>query len=1158
MFNHFRTLLLNESFAGVGSEHIPSGFVSISLFSSLKNFYKLLFPENSSRFYRSFLTHNYLNLIESAGLSNDLKSFDPRISYDLNAEKDFFKFHRISNISYGSAVDNKNFSLTIKGKYNAQIDVDDHYEHILISQTGVNTVTVQSLVNNKFYLNSSGGTNHTLNFTDNAGHTGPTDFVNIGNTGISFSLYAPTNFATTTKTWEFIIEAPFNFSFDNLNSLLKISDNAINQMLAVTPNFDTSKYENLWKTHFNPVYRVSGLIIAFVSRIDAQFESTGIGSPIEPTTPTTSTFSTSSKSSTSTQTTQPPFFGHLRTTNGRANLKAPIPRTLLGVAQIKQTVTKTQTCVAKVFFTQLRTQTGKGKLTIKVDRFMPCIAFIQGIGVTARIIRGIGSVKNTTVRLLPGTARITSRVIKNQLGKADIKNTVPRTIIGVSRIKVTATKTQTGVASITGGLTTPTTTPTTSTSTISTTTACPPGGFTLSIDPPNGSIVLFPVTVVISTSNGLGTINYTTDGSTPTGLSPVYSGPIQVSNQNTVIKARAVLGDCLTSVSTAQYSISDFNFNFYCDTPDFAGPWGIFHADGDSDYHWQIQFNFGGLTEIVRLEIYQTDVSGVWITGQAWATDNPINPPPPIVHPAFNVYPLVVFEKIAGLSTQLFSGYVSSMGTYVGNHTWDLYGQPFSFLNGYFKVVVYLPDNKKVITLVPATCVATTTTPPPITQTSSTTSTLLPPPTTTTQTTTPTYRNNLQACAACCHVHCFAFDQRDPAGYSASSELPGHELANLFDGDNSTYWAALINNDTPYFTMQLTESGDKVHVTEYIMYSSTNDAGGCLPKDWKLEGSNDGVNWFFLDNQSNITGWTVGIGKTFQVKVTASYVYHKMTILKSSCTSGVTLAELTMYGCVEDVTNDCVLSTIQPNQYTSHISQADADGQAYVAACVASAALLDQRGLCTTTTSSTSTRIFWNVEQICTVDCNGNIISPSLTTTPPTTSTTSTSTGACSISDLISPKLSTFSNANIAVLASVALSGFPSWKAFDGNNLRSDCWDTGDILLSDPTAACDVWLRAKFTTAKTVRAYTVFSETYQDVVYGWGSTPGDWKLEASQDGIIWVVLDTQPLFTNWVQSTGKTFSISNHTAYLYYRLHILHGGGHNSNIKISELILSGC
>lgn len=83
---------------------------------------------------------------------------------------------------------------------------------------------------------------------------------------------------------------------------------------------------------------------------------------------------------------------------------------------------------------------------------------------------------------------------------------------------------------------------------------------TPTFSPPGGSYAAAQSVSISSATSGA-TIRYTTDGSTPTGASPVYSGPISVASSKT-LKAIALKSGMTTSaVASAAYTIGSATWN---------------------------------------------------------------------------------------------------------------------------------------------------------------------------------------------------------------------------------------------------------------------------------------------------------------------------------------------------------------------------------------------------------------------------------------------------------------------------------------------------------------------------------------------------------------------------------------------------------------------
>jgi len=263
MLNHFRTLLLNLPFTQE-KDHIPEGFYGVKLPDGLQAVYDVLFPPNSSRYFKLFLAQNYLNIINGAGMSADVKAFDNRISYDLTNEE-FFKINRFSN----PKISNSKFPLFVSGKLTSVKTNNYFYDAFLIRQvSNTNQVTIYSRVNGNYikgtstYLDpsSAGITLDFSNVTVSAA-------VDIGTTGISFIIGAGETFTSTSdKTWEFVVEAPYEFEFEAI----------MDRILALDPfkifrkyDLDLTKFENLWNLHYNPVYKFSAFLLAYVTVVNS-------------------------------------------------------------------------------------------------------------------------------------------------------------------------------------------------------------------------------------------------------------------------------------------------------------------------------------------------------------------------------------------------------------------------------------------------------------------------------------------------------------------------------------------------------------------------------------------------------------------------------------------------------------------------------------------------------------------------------------------------------------------------------------------------------------------------------------------------------------------------------------------------------------------------
>jgi hypothetical protein len=99
--------------------------------------------------------------------------------------------------------------------------------------------------------------------------------VAIGDTGLSFSLSGSfDNFiSSAVRTWEFTAESPFRFDFQAKIDELTNHQHLIDRMLAYRHSECTSTYENIWNMHYNSVYRLVGLLFAYVERVNLTYVS---------------------------------------------------------------------------------------------------------------------------------------------------------------------------------------------------------------------------------------------------------------------------------------------------------------------------------------------------------------------------------------------------------------------------------------------------------------------------------------------------------------------------------------------------------------------------------------------------------------------------------------------------------------------------------------------------------------------------------------------------------------------------------------------------------------------------------------------------------------------------------------------------------------------
>lgn len=128
------------------------------------------------------------------------------------------------------------------------------------------------------------------------------------------------------------------------------------------------------------------------------------------------------------------------------------------------------------------------------------------------------------------------------------------------------------------------------------------------------------------------------------------------------------------------------------------------------------------------------------------------------------------------------------------------------------------------------------------------------------------------------------------------------------------------------------------------------------------------------------------------------------------------------------------------------------------------------------------------------------------------------------------------------VIYSAQASPRNAWNAFDGS---ADTWWVPQA------GATTGWIGYKFDSAKVVRRYSITAITPAV------GLPKNFTFEGSNDGSSWTVLDTR---TNqsWYSGEKKNFSITNASAYLYYRINVTSSTGNTTqNLNIAEIEMFG-
>jgi len=141
------------------------------------------------------------------------------------------------------------------------------------------------------------------------------------------------------------------------------------------------------------------------------------------------------------------------------------------------------------------------------------------------------------------------------------------------------------------------------------------------------------------------------------------------------------------------------------------------------------------------------------------------------------------------------------------------------------------------------------------------------------------------------------FQNRATGGtaFASSEHLTANEGADkAFDGTTATKWFTGASLGSTGWLQYDFGPGNKWVVTRYDL-SSANDEPGRDPRDWQLQGSNDGINWATLDAQSGQSWESRLLTKQYSVSAPGAYRYYRLNILANNGAGDIQLSEMALY-----------------------------------------------------------------------------------------------------------------------------------------------------------------------------------------------------------------------------------------------------------------------
>lgn len=249
---------------------LARNYTPVKLPNELANFYKILFPENSSLYYKLFLLYSYLRIVDSTDRKDDIKKYDNRLTYNLSDIEEYFRFYKKTS----PVASDQNYRILVSGDLKTDEQVNGYKnDFVVYQQENSRNLYVYSITQARFYKKgqapskNQAGMENLLSFGSSATSS---DLIELGTTGLRFTITGPLeNFMVTSdKRWGFSAEAPFNFNFNECLKHIEQNTRIAEEMLAFRSDKCDLSYTNLWQMHYNGVYRLTGLLLAYVQRVN--------------------------------------------------------------------------------------------------------------------------------------------------------------------------------------------------------------------------------------------------------------------------------------------------------------------------------------------------------------------------------------------------------------------------------------------------------------------------------------------------------------------------------------------------------------------------------------------------------------------------------------------------------------------------------------------------------------------------------------------------------------------------------------------------------------------------------------------------------------------------------------------------------------------------
>lgn len=127
------------------------------------------------------------------------------------------------------------------------------------------------------------------------------------------------------------------------------------------------------------------------------------------------------------------------------------------------------------------------------------------------------------------------------------------------------------------------------------------------------------------------------------------------------------------------------------------------------------------------------------------------------------------------------------------------------------------------------------------------------------------------------NVSAASIDRTGSFKISYSSAINDGECGErVFDNDTGTKWLTSGGNTTGWMIFDFSEQ--EAYAIDGYSITSANDAPDRTPKNWTLDGSNDGISWTPVDTRVDEIGWTTFQKRTYTVASPAAYQMYRLNV----------------------------------------------------------------------------------------------------------------------------------------------------------------------------------------------------------------------------------------------------------------------------------------